>query len=97
MIVQIVTCNNTYYKGTYVNSYHEIHEVNNLQGVNESNHIIDIINEIVANNILFKSKNDILDSVIVSCNDSIILDEVMTYYEDNPSIVNIMGAESAWS
>lgn len=97
MILQIVTCNNTYYKGTYVNSYHEIHEVNNLQGVNQSDHIIDIVNEIVTNNILFKPDNDVLDSVIISCNNSIVLDEVITYYEENPSLVNIMGAESAWS
>lgn len=97
MIIQIVTCNNTYYKDTYVNSYHEIHEISNLLGVNQSNHIIDIVNEIITNNILFKSNNDVLDSVIISCNDSIILSEVMSYYEENPGIVNVMGAESAWS
>lgn len=96
MIIQIVTCNNTYYKGTYVNSYHEIHEISNLRGVNQSVHIIDIVNEIITNNILFKPDNDVLDSVIISCNDSNILDEVMTYYEENPGIVNVMGAESAW-
>lgn len=86
-----------YYHGTYVNSYHEIHEVSNLQGVNHADHIIDIVNEIVTNNILYKPDNDILNSVIISCNDSIILDDVIKYYEENPSLVSIMGAESAWN
>ena len=54
MVVQIFTCNNKYYKGTFVNSYHEIHEVSNLQSVNKAEHIIDIVNGIITNNILFK-------------------------------------------
>lgn len=95
MRIQVVTCNNTYYKGTYVNSYHEIHEITNLQSINDADHIISIVNDIVTNNILYKANNDVLDSVIISCNDSIILDKIIKYYEENPSLVNIMGAETA--
>lgn len=92
MRVQIVTCNNTYENGKYKESYHEIHEIDNLRSME---HIVATVNSIISNNKLFKGANDTLESVIISGSDNMMIDKVISFFTKYSSSVSIMGAETA--
>lgn len=92
MRVQIITCNTKRENGKYKDSYHEIHEIDNLRSVE---HLIATIDSVISNNQLFKDINDTLDSIIVSGNDTNILNMVIDHYNKYKSSVPIMSAETA--
>ncbi len=95
MRFQIVTCNSVYdLNGRYKESYHEIHEIDNLRN---GDHLIATINSIVSNNKLFKDINDTLDSVIVSGDDNILLNRVINFFKRHSIGVDIIEAETAMS
>lgn len=106
MIFQIVTCNSKWVDMKYVSSYHEIHEISGLQN---KQHVIATINSIVANNLLFAEHGATslpgyeeypieyytkLDSVIISSDDQETLKEVIDYYKKNPISVKIEEVEA---
>ena len=94
MRVQIVTCNNTYENGKYKESYHEIHEIDNLKCME---HIIATVNSVISNNKLFKGANDTLESVIISGSDNAMINKVISFFTKyaSSSNVTIIGAETA--
>lgn len=92
MRIQVITCNTKRENGKYKDSYHEIHEIDNLRCID---HIIATVNSIVSNNQLFKDINDTLDSVIISGDNNDIIDKVIKHYNKYGSDVPIMGAETA--
>ena len=106
MIFQIVTNNSKYVDMKYVSSYHEIHEIT---GLRNSQHVIATINSIVANNLLFKEcgatllpgyeeypieYDTKLDSVIISSDDQETLKKVMDHYKENPLSVKVEEVEA---
>lgn len=92
MRIQVVTCNTVRENGKYKDSYHEIHEIDNLKNVD---HIIATVKSIVTNNELFKDANVTLDSVIVSGSDYSVINKVIDFFTRQQSKVSIMGAETA--
>lgn len=92
MRIQIVTCNNKYMDGKYTESYHEIHEIDNLNGLN---HSISTIKNIIHDNLLYKPENCMLESVIISGDDSNIIDNIIGHFIMNPIGVIIHSAETA--
>ena len=92
MRIQIVTCNTKRENGKYKGSYHEIHEIDNLRNID---HIISTIDSIITNNLLYKDITDVLDFVIISGDNTSILDMIMSHYLKYPSFVSIMSAETA--
>lgn len=91
MRIQIVTCNTVMENGKYKDSYHEIHEIDNLRSVE---HVIATVNSIISNNKLFKDSNDTLDSVIVSGSDYSIVNKVIDFFTRHQNVA-VMGAETA--
>ena len=92
MRIQVVTCNTVREGGKYKDSYHEIHEIDNLKN---TEHIIATVKSIVLNNELFKDSNVTLDSVIVSGSDYGVINKVIDFFNMQQSKVSIMGAETA--
>lgn len=93
MRIQIFTCNDVYQNNKYKESYHEIHEIDNIYCLD---HIIATIDSIVSNNLKFKTKDTKLNSVIISGDNNKIISQVISYYLQNKSEVEIFGAETAY-
>ena len=77
----------------YKESYHEIHEIDNIYCLD---HIIATIDSIVSNNLRFKTKDTKLNSVIISGDNMEMINKVISHYENNNSEVDIFGAETAY-
>lgn len=75
--VEITTCNSMYEDGECIGGYHEIHNIKYLQNVN---HLIATIDSIVRNNLLYGCEDTVLNSVLVSCSDRSIVDELNKHY-----------------
>ena len=73
-------------------TYHEIHEIDNLRSVT---HIVFTIESIVRNHMLFKPKNDSLDTVIICGSNYEMIKDVIKYFEIDPIGVQIVETETA--
>lgn len=93
MRIQIFTCNDVFQNNKYKESYHEIHEIDNIYCLD---HIIATIDSIVSNNLRFKTKDTKLNSVIISGDNMEMINEVINHYENNKPEVDIFGAETAY-
>ena len=94
-MVQIITCNSIYDKNNkWVDGYHEIHEITNIKSYA---HFIATIESIINLNLKFKNDDSVIDRLIISCDDTHILNQVVQYYKDNPSLIDIQEVESYMS
>lgn len=94
MRAQIITCNSIYENKRWVDGYHEIHEIDNLRSYG---HFIATIESVISLNLRFKNDDSIIDKVIISCSDNNLLNQVIQYYKDNPSLIDIEDVESYMS
>ena len=75
--VEILTCNSKYENGKCVGGYHEIHMVEYLSCVS---HLIATIDSIIKNNLLYGCNEASLESVLISCYDQNVIDEINRHY-----------------